>query len=286
MKVTGGGGEKLRRRAMVRLLAAAILGGLVLKGVVSAAESKLVFFPDQGEEENPASLGIPYSSIRIDTEDGERLVAWQLEPERPMADIVYFHGNGGNLSLWLPVLAALHRRDLRVLAVDYRGYGLSTGAPSEQGLYRDAEAVVRHVARTRPRHTGLPLVFWGRSLGGPVAASATAAVLPDGLILESTFASKAAVVRSHPVLRLLNLLSNYRFDTAGMLATFGRPVLVVHGDRDSIIPYTLGRELYERLGAPKQFVTVAGGDHNDFFDAARDPYWSPILRFIAGLGAQ
>lgn len=279
MKSNGGVAWKV-----TRLLLAVVLGGLLLRGLIGAAEGRLVFFPYKGEDRTPASLGIPYSAVPLQTADGERLMAWQLEPGRPIADVVYFHGNGGNLSVWLPVFAALHQVQLRVLAVDYRGYGLSTGAPSEQGLYRDAEAVVQHARETRHSSTR-PVVYWGRSLGGPVAAFATGVVPPDGLILESTFADKAAVARSHPVLRLLNVFASYRFPTAEMLRDGQRPVLVVHGDRDTVIPFRLGEELFDRLPPPKQFVRVGGADHNDFFDASRQAYWAPILQFVAALGA-
>jgi fermentation-respiration switch protein FrsA (DUF1100 family) len=254
----------------------------MLKGIVAALEGKLVFFPYSGEDQTPRSLGIPYAPVRVDTADGERLVAWQLEPEQPVADVVYFHGNGGNLSVWLPVLASLHALRLRVLAVDYRGYGLSSGRPSEQGLYRDAEAVVRYAVARKPERSR-PLVFWGRSLGGPVAASATRISSPDGLILESTFVEKAAVIRSQPLLRVLNAFSSYRFDTLDMLKGFPNPVLVIHGQQDSVIPYRLGRELFERLRPPKQFATIPDGDHNDLFDASRTAYWRPILDFVASL---
>jgi pimeloyl-ACP methyl ester carboxylesterase len=251
--------------------------------MIGAAEARFVFFPYKGEDENPSSLGIPYSVVNVQTADGERLTAWQLEPGRPVADVVYFHGNGGNLSVWLPVLASMHHVHLRVLAVDYRGYGTSTGTPTEEGIYRDAEAVVRHVQNERPAGVSRPTVYWGRSLGGAVAASAARLIAPDGLILESTFADKAAVVRSHPMLRVLNVFATYRFPTAEMLKGVRRPVLVLHGDRDRIIPYRLGEELYNRLGSPKQFIRIPGADHNDFFGPARGDYWTPILQFIASL---
>lgn len=254
----------------------------MLKGVVGALEAKLVFFPYKGEDENPASLGIPYKTIALATADGERLAAWQLEPERPIADVVYFHGNGGNLSVWLPVLASLHALDLRVLAIDYRGYGLSTGAPSEQGVYRDAEAAVHYAVQNRADANG-PLVFWGRSLGGSVAAFATRVASPDGLILESAFADKAAVIRAQPVLRMLNVFASYRFPTVEMLRGFSKPILVMHGDRDTVIPYSLGQELYERLSGPKQFARIPGADHNDLFDISREAYWKPVVAFIQTL---
>jgi pimeloyl-ACP methyl ester carboxylesterase len=270
----------------MRWLLIVIVAGLLLKLLVVLIEPRLVFFPSRGEERTPADLGIRHTAIRIGTTDGEQLAAWVLEPDQPIADVVYFHGNGGNLSVWLPVFAALHAHKLRVLAVDYRGYGLSSGRPSEEGVYRDATAVVQYAARQRAATSAdRPLVFWGRSLGGPIAAAATQRVLPDGLILESSFADKAAVVQSNPVLRMLNVFGAYRFETVKLLTDFKRPVLVLHGNRDSIVPFALGRALYERLDAPKRFVEIAGADHNDLIDAARKDYWAPVFEFVTALRA-
>ncbi|MBI4266522.1 MAG: alpha/beta hydrolase [Acidobacteria bacterium] len=264
------------------LLLVIVAAAVALKVVVTALEPGFVFFPYKGEDQTPASLGLPYQQIRLTTPDGEQLTAWQLEPERPKADIVYFHGNGGNLSLWLPVLATLHRLDYRVLAVDYRGYGRSTGSPTEQGVYRDAETTARHAQAGRV--AGRPLVFWGRSLGAAIAAAATRVVTPDGLILEAGFPDKASVAWTQPVLGLLNVFASYRFDLVDLLRGFDRPVLVMHGEADRIVPFALGRRLFERLGGPKQFVAVPQADHNDFFDSGHKAYWEPAIRFIEALG--
>lgn len=264
------------------LLVAVVAAILVLKALIGSMEPRFVFFPSKGEDANPSQLGIPYETVTLATSDGERIVAWLLEPAQPRADIVYFHGNGGNLSVWLPALASVYRHDFRVLAADYRGYGLSTGEPTEEGVYRDAEAAVRYAAARRT--PGQPLVFWGRSLGAAVAASATHVVTPDALVLESGFPDKASVTRAYPVLRILNVFASYRFPTAELLRGFRNPVLVMHGDRDSIIPFTLGRELFERLETPrKEFAGIAGADHNDLFDRDNQAYWAPILRFFDGL---
>ena len=270
----------------IAIAVAAIAGLAMFKALIGALEPRLVFFPSAGEDRNPESLGIGYEAVRIQTSDGESLVAWQLEPQDPIADVVYFHGNGGNLSVWLPVFAALHAHQLRVLAVDYRGYGLSSGRPTEEGVYRDADAVVQYAARGRAKSARRPLVFWGRSLGGPIAAAATRVVRPDGLILESSFADKAAVIRSHPVLRMLNVFGAYRFETVKLLADFRGPVLVLHGNRDSVVPFALGRELYSRLETPKRFVEISGADHNDLIDAARADYWTPVLEFVSAIGGR
>lgn len=254
---------------------------IVLKLLIPALERRLVFFPFAGEDVNPGTLGIPYHSARLTTADGERLILWVLEPERPVADIVYLHGNGGNLSAWLPVLAGLHHMHMRVLAVDYRGYGLSSGTPSEEGVLLDAEAVVRYAQEHRT--PGQPLVYWGRSLGGSIAAYATRVVPPDALILESTFPDKAAVIRNNPVLRALNVLASYRFPTLEWLRDFDKPVLVMHGDRDSIVPFAIGQELFEGLNEPKTFAAIRGADHNDAFEVTDRAYWEPVLTLIEGL---
>ncbi len=269
---------------MLRVLVIAVVVIALLKLAVSRLEPAMVFFPSRGEDQTPARLGIPFKALRLRASDGVEVAAWQLEPESPAADIVYFHGNGGNLSMWLPVYATLHSFGYRVLAVDYRGYGLSGGAPSEEGLYRDAEAAIRHAAQSRG-DTGRPLVYWGRSLGGPVAAAGARIIAPHGLVLESTFPDKAAVIRSMPLFRALNALSSYRFSTVDALRGFDRPVLVVHAERDTVIPFRLGRELFERIEAPKSFVTLKEGDHNDLYDAAHTLYWEPIHAFIRKLGS-
>ncbi len=168
-----------------------------------------------------------------------------------------------------------------MLAVDYRGYGTSEGRPSERGIYADAEAVARHALGNR--QSGRPLLYWGRSLGGVIAAAAARAAPPDALILESTFPDKAAVLRGNPVMRVLNAFSSYSLNTIEHLRGFTRPVLVVHAERDSVIPFRLGRELFERLEGPKTFVTLKDGDHNDLYDAPNSAYWKPIHAFIEAL---
>ena len=257
-----------------------LLGGLVLKAFIGALEPRMVFFPYRGEDETPARLGLRYEHLSLATSDGERLAAWQLEPERPLADIVYFHGNGGNLSLWLPVYAGIHAQGYNVLGVDYRGYGASTGSPTEDGLYADARAVLaHHAARGAHRRR---VVYWGRSLGGVVAAYAARHQAPDALILEATFPDKAAVLRRHLLLRALNVFATYQLPTARFLDDVRVPVLVMHGDADTVIPFELGQEVYERIAGPKQFIRLPGLDHNVILGPDDEVYWRPLRAFIAG----
>ena len=138
------------RVVLLGILVRIVIALVVLKLVVWWLEPRMAFFPLAGVQDKPAAAGIVYRDLRIGTADGETLHAWWLEHGAARAQVVFFHGNGGNLSLWLDLLVEMWRRGLSVLAVDYRGYGASTGSPSERGLYRDAEATVRAFEEGRP----------------------------------------------------------------------------------------------------------------------------------------
>jgi fermentation-respiration switch protein FrsA (DUF1100 family) len=241
----------------------------------------VALFPFPGEAETPRDFGVPFEALTIDTADGERLRAWLMTPPPPQAArarILYFHGNGGNLSNWSPIVAGIAQRGYSVLAVDYRGYGLSTGRPTERGLYRDVDAVVARPAA--PSEAALPLIYWGRSLGGAMAGYAATVRKPDGVIIEAGFPSARAAVRASPVLAVLSLLASYRFPAGEYLNQASAPVLMLHGDRDRVIPFALGRELFDQVTAPKEFVTIAGGDHNDAAPPDPKTYWAAIDGFI------
>jgi fermentation-respiration switch protein FrsA (DUF1100 family) len=269
-------------RRMLWWIAAAIIAIALVRWLVRAYEARLAFFPSRGENATPAAYGVLFTVLNVTTADGEQLRGWHLARENPRAQIVYFHGNGGNLSLWSDVLVALWQQGYDVVAFDYRGYGASTGAPSERGLYRDVDAIVAFV-HERLGRPGAPLIYWGRSLGTTMAAYATTLREPAGVVLEAGFPSVRAVVRSSPILWALSWFSSYEFPTARWLSAARAPVLVLHGDADSVIPYRLGQQLYAALRGRKQFVTIRGGDHNDL--TPRDPkaYWDAVATFVADL---
>jgi uncharacterized protein len=266
---------------MVSLLVAAAISVITVALIVRWLEPRFAFFPQTGETATPRDYRLEYEQSWIETSDGERVSAWTLPHRLPRARIVYFHGNGGNLSMWTPVLADIVVHGYAVLAFDYRGYGVSTGRPTERGLIRDVEAVIDRV--TGEREPGRPIVYWGRSLGTAMAAYAATVRKPDGLILESGFSDARSLVRSSPVLAVLSLFSTYRFPTAGYLERVAVPVLVIHGDRDRVIPFERGRELYDRISGPKSFLRITGGDHNDLEPSDADAYWEGIGRFVDAL---
>src|SRR5436190_6304050 len=266
---------------MMKALVIVLAGLAALTAAVRVLQPRFAFFPLHGEDATPSSIGIAFQAATIATGDREQLRAWFLPHERARALVVYFHGNGGNLSDWLPILAGIHRAGFSVAAIDYRGYGLSTGSPSEQGLYRDVDAALEWAVPLRPQ--GVPLVFWGRSLGTTMAAYAATHTHPQGVILESGFPDLGSVVQSSWPLRFLSLFSSYRFPTAQYARQAGCPVLVMHGDADHVIPLAAGRALYEGLPDPKRFEVIPGADHNDAVPPDPQRYWRAVEEFVRGL---
>lgn len=265
---------------MLRLLIALTVIAATLKLLVWWLEPRMAFVPWSGVQRTPAAAGVEFRDLRIPTADGETLHGWWMPHPSPRGQVIYWHGNGGNLSLWLEVLVDLRRRDFSVLAVDYRGYGASTGRPSERGVYRDAEAASAYFAQ-HLKQPGSPVIFWGRSLGCAVASYAAAKSPPDALVLESPFPDVRSLFAGNPVMLFLSVFSSYRFSTADHLQAYRGPLLVIHGDADSIIPFRAGRRVFEQAASPdKTFVILEGADHNDPH-ATHPSYAVAVDRFLS-----
>ena len=273
------------------MIAVFLLG--VVVGVVSAViftlwwavpklERLYVFRPSRDVLKTPAQLGIPFDQCFVETGDGCRLSAWHMSPEQPVGSIIYFHGNSGNLGILVELLAMFYRHGLQAFAVDYRGYGWSTGTPTERGLYADALSAVAYFHENF-RNPGLPTVFWGRSLGGCVASYAAGKIMPDGLVLETTFASKSLLLKSLPHMRPFRFFSRMKLDTISHLDNRRLPVLVIHGDKDKTIPFEQGQLLYDRLGDPKEFYRVRGAGHIDIHMLDSEGYMKRALSFVKAL---
>lgn len=263
------------RNAVILIVAIAV----VLWLLVVWLQPKMAFFPWAGVQRTPAAFDIPFRDVELVTADNVRLHAWWMEHPSPRGQVVYWHGNGGNLSLWLDVFADVHKHGFSVFAVDYRGYGASEGSPTEPGLYRDADAAVDHYAK-QLRREGEPTIYWGRSLGCAVASYSAGKAKPDAMILESPFADVRSLFAGNPVMTVLGLFATYRFPTVRHLESYDGPLLVIHGDSDSVIPFRAGQKVYERATTPqKTFVVLKGADHNDVH-GHHPAYWPAVDRFL------
>jgi pimeloyl-ACP methyl ester carboxylesterase len=270
---------------MTGIIVLMLMALVILALLVRQFEPRLAFFPFAGEDRTPAAFDMPFRPLTLSTSDGERLHAWHLPRADAVAQIVYFHGNGGNLSVWSDVLVGLVQHGYEVIAIDYRGFGLSTGSPTEQGLYRDVDATLG-LLDGEIRRRELPVIYWGRSIGTAMAAYAASRRPPDGVVLEAGFPSARAIFDGSPIMLALTLFATYRFPTADWMARVTAPTLVLHGNQDSVIPYGLGQRLYASLPGPKRFVTIEGGDHNDPAPRDAEAYWGAVRQFITSTSAR
>jgi pimeloyl-ACP methyl ester carboxylesterase len=244
----------------------------------------MIFYPERGVALTPAQLGIAGAEVFFSAEDGVKIHAFYLPAPGARRALLFLHGNAGNASHRLPNAAELVRLECSVLVIDYRGYGLSEGRASEAGVYADARAGLRHLIEERGFPENRVIVF-GRSLGGAVAVDLAQERELAGVILESTFPSVADIVSNGPGGRWLGALAGRRFESAAKIGRLRAPLLFFHGDRDEVIRYELGRQLFDTAPEPKAFETVPGAGHNDLTQVGGRPYFERIRKFLDEVGA-
>ena len=259
-------------------IAGVAFGGLV--AVMYLLQRSLLYHPER-QRTPPATAGLfDAQEIVLDTADGEKVIVWYIPPKEDKPLVLYFQGNAGALRNRADRFRVLADDGTGVVALSYRGYGGSTGRPTEQGLIADAEAAYAFAAaRTRPER----IVVWGESLGTGVAVALAAAHRIGRLVLESPFTSAADVgARVYWYLPVQSLMKDpFRSD-----ARIGRvtvPLLILHGARDSVVPIALGERLFAQANEPKRFMRFAEGHHHDLDDyGALDA----VRAFIAETTAQ
>jgi fermentation-respiration switch protein FrsA (DUF1100 family) len=257
----------------------AIAYGAVLV-LLFAFQSHLVYYPSVGREltATPAARGLAYESVEIETEDGERLAAWWVPATGARGAVLLFHGNAGNISHRIDYPAMFNRLGYSTLLVDYRGYGQSTGSPSEEGTYRDALASWRYLTGTRGVRPE-DIVIVGESLGGAVASWLAARHAPRALILASSFTSVndlgAEIYWFVPV----RLISRFGYDTLANLGKIRAPVLIAHSRDDDVVPFAHGQKLFAAANEPKEFLEMRGS-HNDGFIFSREEWVRAVGSFL------
>jgi fermentation-respiration switch protein FrsA (DUF1100 family) len=239
----------------------ALLGYGALVALLYVTQRAIQYFPERFRTA-PAAAGLPQAQeVVLDTADGERVIVWHVPPRGNKPVVLYFHGNGGSLRMRVDRFRDLTADGSGLVALSYRGYGGSSGAPTEAGLAADALAAY---AFTTARYPAEHIVLWGESLGSGVAV-ALAAEMPVGwLILQSPFTSAADVGAQGYWFVPVRLLMKDQFHSDLRIGKVTAPVLVLHGERDDVVPIALAERLYSLINAPKRFVRFAQIGHNDF----------------------
>jgi len=251
--------------------ALAVLAVLVL---LWATQRRLIYLPAMGGAlPTAAEAGLPSAvDVALRTDDGLTLGAWLVPASAPARGwtVILFNGNAGHRGFRAPLASRLSEAGIAVLMCDYRGYGGNPGSPTEEGLARDASAALRWVTAHDGASPGR-IAYFGESLGAAVALRLAIEHQPAALILRSPFSSMVDVARHYyPILPVRWLLRD-RYPSLDRIGRLTCPILVIAGDRDSVIPVSQSRRLYEAApAAARRWLLLPGADHNDFEMLAGD----------------
>ena len=253
-------------------------------GYMWATQKQQVFEPTAVWQTTPDRMGMKYDRVRIPVGSGAdrgELDGWWIKADAADAPtVLYFHGNYRNIGNNLDQTQRLHKLGYNVLLADYRGFGKSTGSPSEANVYEDAEAVWQYLFTQRgvyPRQT----IIYGHSLGGAIAID-LAVHHPDaaGLITESTFTSMIAMGEKDYGFLPIGYLLNQRFESIKKVPQLKIPVLFIHGTWDKKVPVSMGRQLYAAAPQTKSLLLIEGGEHNNSGSIGWSEYRDAVSAFV------
>ncbi|MCH8566657.1 MAG: alpha/beta hydrolase [Balneolales bacterium] len=244
-------------------------------------QNQLIFLPSSEIVQTPLDAGMEFTEHFFETENGLKLHGWFI-PASGSHDkhptIIFCHGNAGNISGRIPIIRQFHSIDANVFIFDYQGYGQSEGRTGERQVLADGLAAWDFVTKELgiPEHTILPV---GRSMGGPVAAHMALNRNATALAIESTFTSIPDIaLKTYPIFPV-RLLARINLPTLEFVEAFGGPILVAHSAADRLIPYEMGRTLYESAGERGRWLELQGG-HNDGHIATGPKYANTYADFI------
>jgi fermentation-respiration switch protein FrsA (DUF1100 family) len=249
-------------------------GGLVY---LHFNQELMVFRPFGGVRATPDQYGARFESIYLDTEDGERLHGWWLPAENSRGTILYCHGNAGNITDRRPALEGLLPLGFDIFIFDYRGFGQSTGSPTEQGTYIDVKRAWKYLVEER-RIPPEKIIVWGRSLGGAIATYLASKVAPAALVLESTFTSLPDLTDELYWIPDKSWVA-VQYPSLDRIRSIRVPHLHAHSPHDDLIGFHHGRMLFEASGSiRKEFVEI-GGTHRSGH-LTQPEYRERVVRFL------
>src|SRR5215813_7493563 len=245
------------------LILIAVLGYGGLLGLMYIFQRALMYFPDP-RRTAPAAAGLSQADeVTLTSADGEKLIAWHVPSQGPRPVVIYFHGNAGALDLRVGRFKWLTADGTGLVALSYRGYGGSTGKPSETGLINDGMAAYEFATA---RYAAKRIVLWGESLGTGIAIAVAAERKVGGMILDAPFTSIADVGAAAYPFAPVRWLIKDPFRSDERIARVAAPLLVLHGERDRIVPIVFGERLFALAREPKRFVRFPLGRHVDLDD--------------------
>ncbi len=260
----------------IKILLAIALFYVAAMIAIYFAQALFIYAPQMPTRElvaTPADIGLEYEDLTLQTIDNEKINAWYIPTNKsnkePTKTVLFFHGNAGNISHRLETIKIYNNLGLDFLIFDYRGFGISTGKPSEQGTYLDADSVWKYLIEERKLEPK-DIIIAGRSIGGGVGAELAKKVHPALLILESTFTSMTEVSAKHYPFMPTGLIVKHEYETNLKLKDIHCPTVFVHSKNDEVIPYEHSQINYAAANEPKQFIELRGGHGSGFLLSEKD----------------
>lgn len=260
------------------VLLVAVLGAVGLMSLRGFSR-QFIYLPWRWSAEEARRWNPGYEEIWIPVDEGVSLHGWLYRGTHPDLAVLVCHGNAGHLGVQEGLLEPYRRLGVTALLFDYRGYGLSTGSPDEEGIAADALAAFDRLSDL----TALPahrIIVHGKSLGGAPAARTAIARRPAGLILESAFTSALELGRYHYPFLPVSWLLQDRLDTVGRLPEVRAPILILHGERDRIVPPVHAERLARAAGDHARRIMLPQADHNNTYRADSQKYLEELGRFL------
>jgi len=271
------GWSKFRKAVVVVITSAGILLA-AMNAYFYVQQPHMVFYPLRKIEQTPDQWGMKYQNVTLSSTAGHKIHGWYIPGKNPNRVLLFFHGNGGNISHRQDSIEIFHHLGLNVFIIDYQGYGKSEGTPGEQAMYDDGRAAFDYLATAR-KFPKKDIVVFGRSLGGAVAARVAAEKQPGAVVLESTFASLPDVASYYFPFMSKIVLTRYRFNSVKQVKNIHKPLLVLHSRQDDVIPFQSGVKLYNAANNPRLFVEIVG-DHNNGFMQSQPAYEDVLGSFL------
>ena len=240
--------------------------------------NRMAFHPDTRNVIPTSKLPENVKEVFVKTEDNIEIQTYFIPNQSSNKILIYFHGNAGNIGHRLPDLMQISQFGVNVLGVGYRGYGRSQGSPSEKGIYIDGKSALKY-ATNELGFTLEQVYILGRSIGTTVAINTAQRKNIAGLILVTPLTNGKGFAKASG-LGFVSFLAGNSFNNIEKIPEIICPVLIIHGNKDRVLPFEMGVKIYGEIKTEKKFVKIEGAGHNDLSFKYKSIYWDSILEFI------
>lgn len=248
--------------------------------VIENIHSSLLFVPTRQVFGSPASEGIEYEDIHIETDDRETLHGYHLpHEEKTNKTIIYLHGNGDNVTIWYQSCVTIQKHvQVNALVVDYRGYGKSTGSPSRHGVVTDSLAMYKYLIDKGLKPEDISI--YGMSIGGAIGLELAKRKRVKGVVIQSSFTSLKDIAKDvYPLIPRV-IIRNDLLNSIQNIKQINAPILISHGSIDEVVPVEHAYKLFEAANEPKKLIILKGAMHNDISSFFNEEYFSELRRLF------